>query len=435
MKKNKTTRTQYFLERCIGAAMAASALSIASIAAADDLEYMIWPSEGLFPGYPDRELERPFSAYADTTIGWDDNVFRLTDDAPPVPVDADDEGDRADLFVKAGAGAQGKVDFSRQSFQFDINAAHYGFDTYSMLDTWVYSGKADFFWVIGDRLKGAFGYTRSEQLPDFGEVQFATDDKVTSQYGHFGLDWRMLNRLELRLLAEGFRYDHKDETRALLDNRVKSGTAGLFYIAPTGFSIGVQHRAAEGEYPNRELVGVTFVDNMYEESESSLMVQAPFATTGGFDLRVGYTQRKHEDVPDRDFDGTTGRAQLRFAPSPKIFIDLAGYRELRAIEELAASYAVVDGGSFGPAWAISSKVVLQAAYVYEQRDFDGDPGFVIADAPPREDKTHIGRISLGYRPNYHFEGVLAFEHGKRDANFELARYDYNLVTLSLKAAL
>jgi exopolysaccharide biosynthesis operon protein EpsL len=371
----------------------------------------------------------------DTTVGWDDNLFRLPDGAPPVPIDADDDGDRGDLFVKAGAGAQGKVDFSRQSFQFDLNAAHYGFDKYSILDTWVYSGAADFFWVIGDRLKGALGYTRSERLPDFGELQFASDDKVVSEYGHFGIDWRMLNRLELRLLAEGFRYEHTDETRAELDNEVKSGTAGLFYVAPTGFSIGAQYRVAEGEYPNRQLVGLTFVDNKYEERESSLIVQVPFVTTGGFDLRVGYTQREHEDVVDRDFDGTTGRAQLRFAPSAKIFIDLFAYRELRAIEELAASYAVVNGASVGPAWALSSKVVLQAAYVYESRDFEGDPGFVIADAEPREDKTHIGRISLGYRPNYHFEGVLAFEHGKRDANIEFAQYDYNLVTLSLKAAL
>ncbi len=420
---------------CVRGVLAASALALPAAGLADDLEYIMWPSEGLFPGFPDRELERPFSGYLITTVGWDDNIFRLTDEAPPVPVDADDEGSRDDLFAKIGAGVEGKVDFSRQSFRFDVSASHYAFDTYSLLDTWEYSGTADFFWVIGDRLKGAFGYTGSERLPDFGELQFASEDKVTSQYAHFGIDWRMLSRLELRLLAEGFEYSHADEAREELDNRVQAGTAGLFYVAPTGFSIGVQYRAAEGEYPNRQLVGATFVDNEYEEAEGSLVVQVPFATTGGFDLRVGHTERIHEDVEDRDFEGFTGRAQLRVAPSAKIFLDMAAYREIRAIEELAASYAVVSGGSFGPAWAITSKIVLQASYTYEQRDFEGDPGFVIVDAPPREDKSNIARLSLGYRPNYHFEGVLAFEHGNRTANVAFADYDYNLVTLTLKAAL
>jgi len=70
----------------------------------------------------------------------------------------------------------------------------------------------------------------------------------------------------------------------------------------------------------------------------------------------------------RDFNGTTGRAQLRYAPSAKVLLRFAAYRELQAIEDLSASYALVRVANWSGVGAdgqdgFSSVVYLRGADV------------------------------------------------------------------------
>jgi hypothetical protein len=327
------------------------------------------------------------------------------------------------------------LDVSRQKFELDATADHYSFDEFSALDEWLYYGAANWLWVAGSHLNGEIGYTRSLRYPDFSELQYASDDLVTTQDAHLGIDWRALTRMEVRALFEGAQYDHKDPTRALLDNRVLSETLGVFYVGPSHGSIGVQYKLSDGDYPNRQPTELAIVDNRYREKEASLVMSMPFVSRLGTDLRLGYTQRRYEKVVERDFDGITGRLQLRYSPTPKTIIDFAVYREVQPVEDLTASYALVNGTSIGPAWAPALKWVLQAAYFYNERTLAGDPGFVLTDAPQREDRIHGGRVAVGYQPNRHVQATLSFEQGARTSNVVNADYDYSLAYLQLSIAM
>jgi len=327
------------------------------------------------------------------------------------------------------------LDVSRQKFELDVTADHYSFEEFSTLDEWLYYGAANWLWVVGSNLNGEIGYTRSLRYPDFSELQFASDDLVTYQYAHVGIDWRALTRMEVRALFEGMQYDHEEITRAYLNNRVAAGTLGVFYVGPNHGSIGVQYKVSDGDYPNRESVGLVTVDNQYRETESSIVMSKPFESKIGADLRVGYTQRRHEDVIQRDFDGVTGRLQLRYSPTAKVLVDFAAYREVQPVEDLTASYAVVNGASIGPTWAPTLKWVLQASYFYNERTLDGNPGFVLTAAPPREDRIRAGRVAVGYQPNRHVQATLSYELGNRTSNVVNADYEYNLAYLQLSIAL
>jgi hypothetical protein len=81
------------------------------------------------------------------------------------------------------------------------------------------------------------------------------------------------------------------------------------------------------------------------------------------------------------------------------------------------------------------KWVLQAAYFYNERTLAGDPGFVLTDAPQREDRIHGGRVAVGYQPNRHVQATLSFEQGARTSNVVNADYDYSLAYLQLSIAM
>jgi exopolysaccharide biosynthesis operon protein EpsL len=406
-------------------------LTAANAATLQD-EFLKWPSLGSYPAYPLEPDDRKIIAFANVDAALDDNLFRISDDdtAPILGI-----AEREDRYIKAGLGIHSDLEFSRQRLTIDASGDRYMFDRFSELDRWVYSGAFNWHYEVGDRARGDIGYTYALRLPNFSELQFASDDAIRQRYAHASLNLRVLSRVELRGLAEETRVDHDDEFFATLDNRVRAGTLGLVYVSPTMWTVGAQHKTSRGDYPNRETIGTNIVDNEYRENESSIIVNKVFDEPGGFDLRIGRTERKHEEVSQRDFDGMTGRAHLRYAPTAKVSLDAAAYRELRAIEELSASYAVVNGGTIGPAWAPTEKLVLQASYVYERREFAGDPGFVFASLPPREDTSRGVRVGAGYEPNKHFRVGLSFERGTRSANVALADYEYNLAVLRIVGSL
>ena len=398
-------------------------------------EFVLWPSKGSFPAYPSEVDESAFHVSASAAYGVDDNLFRVSDDAPPPIVDIDERGDR---YLKVGAAIDAHVESGRQGFTFAARGERYSFDNFSLLDTTVYSGEIGWDWALGP-VTGDLGYRYSRDYPNFSELQFASEDLVTKQAGHFGVEWQLLSRMAIRLLAESSKYEHSDEVLRLLDNKVNAGTAGLFYVSPDGGWIGAQHKVSEGKYPNRQPVGLTVIDNEYRENESSLAAAKPLASQEGgkvgFNLRVGYTQRRHEEVVERDFDGATGRAQLTYSPVPKILLDLSAYRELQAVEDLLASYAVVTGGSAGIAWAPTYKWVVQAGYSYNDRSLEGNPGFILTDTPPREDKIKSARASLGYEPNRHVALSASYERGTRTSNTIGADYEFSLALAQITVKL
>jgi hypothetical protein len=75
------------------------------------------------------------------------------------------------------------------------------------------------------------------------------------------------------------------------------------------------------------------------------------------------------------------------------------------------------------------------SYVYEEREFGGDPGFVLSRLPPREDETRAGRVAIGFKPSQNLQLGLSYERGTREANVRFADYEYNLVQLHVVGSL
>jgi hypothetical protein len=174
------------------------------------------------------------------------------------------------------------------------------------------------------------------------------------------------------------------------------------------------------------------VDNQYDEIETSAVAQWNVTGKSRIDARLGYTSRKHDQVSQRDFQGITGRLNYDWTIAAKTLLNMALWREIRSIEDVDASYVLSQGFSVGPAWAPTSKLVLQAKLLREKRDFEGDPGFVLTASPQREDTFRGARLSAGYTPLRNVELSLSLEKGDRSSNIAGRDYDYNAVNANAK---
>ena len=100
------------------------------------------------------------------------------------------------------------------------------------------------------------------------------------------------------------------------------------------------------------------------------------------------------------------------------------------LEQAAASFILSTGISIGPSWAPTSKLVFEARYVHEKREYEGDPSLSLPGSTGirREDTFNGLRIAAGYTPVRSVRVSLAFERGDRDSNILLRDYDYNRVS-------
>ncbi|HKE43131.1 MAG TPA: XrtB/PEP-CTERM-associated polysaccharide biosynthesis outer membrane protein EpsL [Steroidobacteraceae bacterium] len=406
----------------LGLACAIPAHAETLYSTADD--WLLWPDAGRFAAYPLEPRTDPirFDAYAGAVR--DSNLFRLADDDPALALLGND--DTSDVVRRIGADVDGQLELSQQKLLFGANVARNSFQNFDDLDNTSYRGDIDWQWKLGGSWSGTLGGSREQALSDFAELQAPIRDLITEDHAHFTAAFQFLPSWRLRGGYQYAKYEHSNDLRTILDNDAQSAIVGIDYVSPAQTFVGLQYQATQGQYPNRQLVATSLVDNDYKEYESSLVFGWPFSGRTRFDARAGYTQRRYDDVPQRNFDGPTGRATLSYSLTPKTLIDLTGYREISSVEDLDASYVVAKGGKLGFAWAPSLKAVLQFEVKYEDRDLEGNPGFVLGLGPRRQDITKGARIGAGFRPwGGMFEMALGYEVGRRTSNVDLAEYDYN----------
>ena len=144
-----------------------------------------------------------------------------------------------------------------------------------------------------------------------------------------------------------------------------------------------------------EVVAGSLVDNSYTELEGSVVAHWVATGKSTLDGRVGYTARRHDQVPERDFDGATGRLAYGWFIGAKTLLDFSAWREIQSTEDVSASYILAQGWGIGPAWAPTVKLVFQAKYVREDRDYRGDPGIALSGTPEREDTFRGIAVAAG----------------------------------------
>jgi exopolysaccharide biosynthesis operon protein EpsL len=348
----------------------------------------------------------------------DDNIFRV------------DSNEQSDLYHQLGAGLLLDWRESRQQVSGRVSANKTKFADLSVLDFDGYDGQVQWNWQLGNRLSGQLGYTASRSLGSFvdytgGLVPNTVDRSRKFVNGSylFHPRWRVNGALDSDKLEYGA------VSQQASNRTLDAGEIGVDYLTPKGSRLGLFARKTDGKYPNRQVVLLSTVDNSFEQQEIGL--RAYWAYDGKLTLsgRAGQTRRKHDEVPERDFTGITGRIDASWQATGKLRVGGAIYRDIGAVEDVYASYSVNDGIRITPSWQVSPRLVLDAQAFVERRSFEGDPFFL---GFHRKDDAHGYGLSLNYQPRPWANLGASWQAGSRESNL---LDDFSYQTFGLSAQL
>lgn len=341
---------------------------------------------------------RPFAGVSYT---YQDNVFFLDDRINASALSFIKGGQRSDQTLGLRAGLDMDWYYSRQTFALRSQITNNRHVTYDSLNYNAYNVKGTWNWVVGERWDGDAGVESNQVASNL--YDFATGDRtdrnlrrLNSFFGSAMLrmspDWK---------LRGAVRYA---ETRSSLSrfsafdrNELTLEAGSRYYSKGTDDFIGLNFRVVDGELPNRQIVANRATVNAYRQYTAEGVVEYQAGGSTKLTGNLGYTTRRHDDFPQRDFSGITGRANIRYALTGKTTLDGGLTREIGAWEDITTNYILTQGITAGVTQAVTEKVSVQANYSRQKRDFSGDPG-IITGLPNRSDTIQTLSLSAVWLP-------------------------------------
>lgn len=353
----------------------------------------------------------------------DNNLYRLPDDVDPSLFGIDPDR-KSDTVRSLGLKLRVNKPISRQRLLVEFGVNDIDYHNNDSLDHTAQDLRGSWFWRVGNYWDGEVGYRRQKFLAGFADVRLTFKDLITSERYFASGGYQFHPRW--RIGAEVFTRDstHSAPTRRTLNFDGSGAAVSLTYRTPSQNSLGVEARRNEGEYPNRPLSELGVFDTSFTENEVNGLVGWQFSGKFRLDGALGWTERKHDNVSARDFSGVTGRLAGTWDPTGKIRVTILGSRDIRNFEDIVSSYVLTNTFSVSPIWSITSKIALQGDFIYETRDYKGDPGIPIVGISAREDKLRTARLGIVYSPYRYIDFTVTYERGDRDSNRENFDFDY-----------
>ena len=408
------------LSRRIRVALLLFALAPATALAFETVDRLPFPSDGRFPAWPG-DPERPWTVFAYGGVMNDSNPFRLS------------SGENSDMVTRLGFGGRtlNRI-VGRQRVLLEGFGEYYDFNDFDEIDHFAYGLRGDWLWEIGNQLDGVVGYARSKRHVDLGEFRSLTRIMVTEERAvvnggyRFSPSWRLFGAAEHARSKRDF-----DELEWL---NTTSLTGSLTYRTALGNEVGGLIRGRRGEARVEVPTGtdeVSFVDD-YDQMEYAATLSYALGSQLRFGGHLGYLERNYENLPARDFDGTSYRLALDWLPTTKLILTLEGYRLPESVPDVTATHVLREGGSVGVSWAATFKLVFTARYIDERRSYVGDPDALRLGLRERDDTVRIWRLGAGWEPQRHLQLGLGFDWGERTSNVPANEYDYQQVMLNAR---
>ena len=374
----------------------------------------------------DGDRVRPFVGVVATYYS---NLFYTDDRRPKVGAFT---GVQSDLSYGLRGGIVADYYMSRQVFTLNATATQSQFQTNTALGNIAYNARGSMNWVVGSNWDGDLGAVFSENLGSFADVRTQQKNLRTTQtlYGsamyRVYYDWKLRTALTRTTLENGaaqFRGGNREDTIFELGSRYYSKGGDSF--------IGLNFKDTDGRFPNRVFVpGLSRVDSSYRQYDLQGTVDWRYSGETRISGAVGWTNRQHEQLSQRNFSGLTGRLTWNYVFSGKTSLSAAVFREVGALEDVTTNYVLTQGFNVGPSYAVSGKLNVGATYNFNQRKFLGDPGFIVTGAPRRVDDIQTLSVNVGYAPARNVAINAALSQSMRHSNASFSNFSATTFTVT-----
>lgn len=340
----------------------------------------------------------------------DNNLFRLPDLDPRLF--GIDPGNKEDTVFVKGIGLKIDKLVSRQRLIADIAVNESTYDKNDQLDYVGGDGRLAWLWQVGDYWSGEAAYRKRRTLGGFGDFRQSIQDIIDTEV--YTLSGGYLFHPRWRVSADISEQDssHSAAARRSLDYNAHAIGTELRYRTPALNTAALQIRRTDRNYPNRITAGAATSDSGHRETRLNAL--GTWYVTGETQLnaQLGHVEVAFDTQDQRNFSGYTWRTAATWDATGKLRLSINGFKDVRLYEDVATSYIVVQGFGFSPTYSITPKILLQADFTYEKRDFRGDPGFLLITSD-REDKIRLARVGLTYSPIRNIDLSLSYEVGRR----------------------
>lgn len=361
---------------------------------------------------------------------YDSNLLRISDSVNPVDVSGKDS--KSDIITQIRAGFDMDWELGRQHLIVKAAVDQNIFETFSELNYLGWDTLANWKWQIGDDLNGELGYSNKATLGTFAQLnQLIANLQTIEQYfakgGYFfHPNWQV----RAGLLRYKLAFD--DEIRSSNNNTEDTLDVGLRYISDAGNMAGVRISLTDGSYPDRIFTTGSLIDNSYIRNKYEMIWDWAITDKTRFDGQVGYLEQHYDHLGALDFSKIIGRTNLNWQVTEKTNLSLNAWRDVYQADNLNASFILVQGIRFTPAWQATSKINLSASVSYEQQDFLGAQFNQNAGAFSQQDLILKMAFILMYQPFDNVMLSLATQHENRDSNIEIRSYQAQSIGLSLQ---
>jgi exopolysaccharide biosynthesis operon protein EpsL len=323
----------------------------------------------------------------------DTNVLRLSKHIDPVSIGATQ---LSDTVYTTHLGISANLPVSQQLFLAEYTRYRSTYQYFKDLDFTGHTARAHWQWLWGQDKNGTLGYTESEGLSSFNNIQKRAPDLVTSRQAYFTGNWLVTPRWRATSALTGVQARHSDDERKANNIDTQSAEVGLAYVTPLENSFGLVTRFEQGRIPSPvPLAGFPAgFDNEYKQYGLGVtMVWLP-AGHSRFEGRVEMVQREYDQATERNYRGPIVRALYTWTPTPRVTVAASLSRDVGPADDVTTSFVLVSGGYIRPRWFVTEKIALQGNVEYNVWDYHGDPA--VGGNFRHRVRTFGGR--LDYRP-------------------------------------
>lgn len=377
------------------------------------------------------DTEDVFTPYVRGLYGYDSNLFRLQNDQEAYAVLG--TTDTAESYYTLAAGMDANLRVSRQVIRAHAEYNQTWFDQYSRLD---YDGRDAYLkwdWLVGSVVKGDVGVAETLTQASYANVKQPVSNLIRTRRSFFhtavGLDDPWL----VKFGAERIDTDNDASTLREQDATVDTVNAGVQFRSGKGSTVELISQRSDGQYPNRQIVGLAPIDNGYLQWDNGVAVAWALTAETKVSGRLNYTKRSYSEVPQRDFSGLTGLLSMDWIVTDKTALRTLIHRDIGAIENDTASYTLNQGIALGVDWKPTAKLVFNAELRHDDISYDGDPGFVLSSVPAREDQLTTLQTGVQYSVLQNTMLGLVLKRGIRDSSEVFSSYTYSSALVNLRS--
>ncbi|MDB5847647.1 MAG: hypothetical protein JWP29_1399, partial [Rhodoferax sp.] len=146
--------------------------------------------------------------------------------------------------------------------------------------------------------------------------------------------------------------------------------------------------------------------------------------------RIGFFERTHPGVPQRDFSGPNANLGVAWNPTAKIGLNAALSRTLGAYQTDSSSFIANNRLSISPVYRATAHTALRLNYDYLTQEYEGAlPGLGLPTN--RRDITRQASVAIDWRPRRFISVTFSLQNQRRSSN--LTGFDFNSNAATLGA--